>query len=448
MATALCRLLWRRGVRVAPFKAQNMSNNSFPCEGGGEIGRSQVAQAEACGLKPEPSMNPVLLKPSGDSVSQVIVHGRVWKTLHAREYYQHTAALRAEALRAFQDLAGRFDVIVMEGAGSVAELNLLDRDFVNLSMAREVGAHAMLVADIERGGVFGSVLGTLSVLPEELRVLIRTFAVNRFRGDPALFAEGVRILEERSGLPCLGVFPFAEGIHLDAEDSLAPSGANPAASDVAILRFPRISNTTDFRLLVDAVWLDRPDTRRYRAVILPGTKSTLGDLAWMRKVGLDRWLLDQHRQGARVVGICGGYQMLGEWIDDPEGVDGTPGHFPGLGLLPVRTRMEAEKTTRTRRATTPAGVAFDAYEIHMGRTERPDTAVPLATLEDGITEGIRYGGVIGTYLHGALESAAMAEEMLGSTTGTPVDKTQSYDALADWLEANASRNVLEGLIGI
>jgi adenosylcobyric acid synthase len=448
MATALCRTLYRRGVRVAPFKAQNMSNNSFPCVGGGEIGRSQVAQAEACGLMPEPAMNPVLLKPTGDSCSQVILHGKVWKTVHAKEYYEHAPFLRQEALTAFEDLARRFDTVVMEGAGSVAEINLWGRDFTNLSMAEAVQARCLLVADIERGGVFASILGTLDLLPPAYRRLVRTFAVNRFRGDRALFADGISILEERSQLPCLGLFPFVREVHVDAEDSLSAvsAGSDEAHPKIAILRFPRISNTTDFRLLPQADWLERPNSERYEFIFLPGTKSTLADLAWLRSCGLDSWLLAQQAEGAHIVGICGGYQMLGESIDDPEGIDGTPGCVAGLGLLPVRTVMEPEKTTRVRSAQTPAGARFQAYEIHMGRTEQVERLAPFAILDDGSPEGARKGRVTGTYLHGALESAELVSELFGFTPRVTDSKSWNYDALADWLETFSSREILEELL--
>jgi adenosylcobyric acid synthase len=447
-ATALCRALYRRGIRVAPFKAQNMSNNSFPCESGGEIGRSQVAQAEACGLAPEPAMNPVLLKPTGDSCSQVILHGKVWKTVHAKEYYEYAPFLRQEALTAYEDLARRFDAVVMEGAGSVAELNLWGRDFTNLSMAEAVQARCLLVADIERGGIFASILGTLDLLPPSYRRLIHSFAVNRFRGDRSLFANGVSILEERSKIPCLGVFPFVRDVHVDAEDSLAfiSPESNDRHPKIAILHFPRISNTTDFRLLPHADWLERPNSQRYDFVLLPGTKSTLADLAWMRSAGLDSWLLAQHAAGARVLGICGGYQMLGESIDDPAGIDGTPGCVSGLGLLPVKTIMEPEKTTQVRLAQTAAGTRFQAYEIHMGRTEHLESVPPFAILEDGASEGMRTETVMGTYLHGALETPALVDELFGFTPGVQTTKTQNYDALADWLETFSHRQVLEELL--
>ncbi|MCC6293345.1 MAG: cobyric acid synthase [Bryobacterales bacterium] len=451
MATALCRLLSRRGLRVAPFKAQNMSNNSFPCREGGEIGRSQVAQAQACRREPCAAMNPVLLKPAGDSRSQVILHGAVWRTVHARDYGQHVAFLQEEARRAYRALATGCDVVVMEGAGSVAEINLWDRDFTNLSMAQYAGARALLVAGIERGGIFASLLGTLDLLPPSYRTLVRAFAVNRFRGDRALFDEGAAMLEKRAGIPCLGVFPYAHGLRLDAEDSLSDlaGGASVGggdASGVAIIRFPQISNTTDFALLPGAVWLERPPGRSFRAVILPGTKSTLASLAWLRESGLAGWILEQHEAGASIFGICGGYQMLGERIDDPLGVDGDPGSARGLGLLPVRTVMEAHKTTRTRRARTATGTRFEAYEIHMGRTEAMEPVEPFAFFEDGAPEGVTRGQVRGTYLHGALESPELVAELF-SITSTPPDRERHYDALADWLEANASPSVLAELLG-
>lgn len=432
---------------MAPFKAQNMSNNSFPCAGGGEIGRSQVAQAEACGVAPESAMNPVLLKPCGDSRSQVVLHGKVWRTLEARDYYQHVAFLREEVMRAYADLAARFDVVVMEGAGSVAEINLAERDFTNLSIARAVSANSLLVADIERGGVFASILGTLDLLSAEDRATVRCFAVNRFRGDRSLFADGIRILEERSGLPCLGLFPFAADIQLDAEDSLchlqAAGASHPAT---AIIRFPHISNTTDFRHLGNATWLQRPIPGQFEFVILPGTKTTLADLAWLRETELDAWILRQHDQGAKVIGICGGYQMLGEAIADPTGLDGTPGEHAGLGLLPVRTIMAPQKTTLVRFARTPTGACFTGYEIHMGLTMHREPLPPFATLEDGTHEGARQGRTMGTYLHGALESAEVFRELFGLTPPAPTN--DHYDRMADWLEESAMPEVLSALAGI
>ncbi len=447
MTTALCSLLYRRGYRVAPFKAQNMSNNSYPCAGdAGEIGRSQVTQAWACGLLPEPAMNPVLLKPCGDSKSQVIVHGKVWRILEARDYYAQVPYLRQQALNAYEDLARRFDVIVMEGAGSVAELNLAGRDFTNLSIAKEVGARALLVADIERGGVFASVLGTLDLLTPDDRALVRCFAVNRFRGDRSLFDDGVAILEQRSGIPCLGVFPFDGGIHLAAEDSLAELHESFGGGNVAILRFPRISNTTDFRWLGGAAWIDRPSARKFDFVILPGTKSTLSDLAWLRETGLDQWILSQHAEGARVIGICGGYQMLGASITDDDGVDGVAGQRTGLGLIPAHTTMRALKTTRSRSAYTTSGIPFSAYEIHMGVTQFDEPLPPFAIFDDGSHDGVRHGRIVGTYLHGALESAAVFEEIFGVAPPAHPAEADNFDSLAAWLEQNANPAVLTQLL--
>jgi adenosylcobyric acid synthase len=341
-------------------------------------------------------------------------------------------------------------MIVLEGAGGVAEINLWDRDFTNLSMAQAVGARSVLVADIERGGVFASILGTLDLLPSDFRKLIRAFAVNRFRGDRSLFATGVTILEEKSGLPCLGVFPFAQDLHLDAEDSLASSSnirKTESPSRIAVIRFPRISNSTDLRLLPNADWLERPNGLQYRFIVLPGTKSTIADLGWLRLTGLADWIVEQHMSGATIIGICGGYQMLGETIDDPHGVDGTCGSAVGLGLAPVHTEMAPEKVTVQREASTPAGVRFQAYEIHMGRTIPTQSAQPFAILADGTREGIRQNRVIGTYLHGALESPDVVAELFEWRPPIDPAKDRHYDALADWLEETAAPGVLAELIG-
>lgn len=440
--TAICAWLRRRGYRVAPFKAQNMSNNSYPCLDGGEIGRAQVAQAWACGLEPETAMNPVLLKPAGNSMCQVVVRGRVWKTLHAREYFQHAPELTQEILRAWSDLAARFDFIVIEGAGSVAEVNLQKYDLVNFGFARRVQAPALLVADIERGGVFASVLGTLQLLPDEDRALVRSFAVNRFRGDLSLFEEGCAFLQQASGLPCLGVFPHLDGVRLEAEDSLsvpAPAASAPPSAEVAIVRLPCISNATDFELIRDPVWIERPVNARFKTVILPGTKNTIADLRWLRQQGLDSWILAQHAEGARIAGVCGGYQMLGRRIEDPLGVEGPPGGAPGLGLLPVVTVMTAEKQVRRRMARTCEGVAVEGYEIHMGVTVPVEPLPPLFTLEDGTPEGVRLPDVVGTYLHGALRHPELLERVLGvpSLPASPFARTA--EALVGWFE-RYSRN--------
>jgi adenosylcobyric acid synthase len=453
MATAICAWLRSRGVVVAPFKAQNMSNNSYPCRGGGEIGRAQVAQAEACGLEPEPAMNPILLKPNGNGSSQVVVNGAVWKTLSARDYYDHVNELRDHVLAAYEQLARRVEFIVIEGAGSVSELNLRDVDLANLGLATRLGAPWILVADIERGGVFASVIGTVGLLTQEERALFRGFAINKFRGDRSLFDDGVRILESRTGAPCLGVFPFATDITLDAEDTLAldtqPRGSRPGGPRIAIIRFPCLSNATDFRLLSWAEWVAHPPLAAsersessgrpdFDFIILPGSKSTVSDLGWLRDTGLAGWVTAQHRRGATIVGICGGFQMLGRRIDDPARVESSEATAEGLGLLPAETVIEAVKTTAVRAARSRGGVRFSAYEIHMGKTTIDAALQPFAWLEDGRTDGACGAGVIGTYLHGAFEHPDVCAETFGIDV-VAVSKADHYRRLGDWFSTYAAR---------
>jgi adenosylcobyric acid synthase len=473
-ATAICRWLRRRGLRVAPFKAQNMSLNSFPCVDGGEIGRAQVAQAEACGLEPRADMNPILLKPTAHDASQVIVNGRVWKQLSARDYYAHYEFLLGQVTAAFERLASEFEFIVMEGAGSASEINLRSRDLVNLPLAARLRVPALLVADIDRGGVFASIAGTFALLEPCEKELLLSFVINRFRGDRAIFDGGCAMLEQLAGRPCLGVFPYAEDIHLDDEDivSLEERAArtDPGGSErrnprhglrVAIIRLPRISNFTDFRLLPDADYITAPLAETPDCIVLPGSKNTLGDLLWLRERGLDRWIVDCHARGASVWGICGGYQMLGRRVADPAGVESSGGSLEGLGLLPIETVMLEEKTTRVVNAKCALnGVEFPAYEIHMGETrpvEAWETAGGIAAEQakpgdenyfawvDGKPEGCCAAGVAGTYLHGALETPDVLQSMLaevarrrGKAFDTSeirgVSKQQHYNRLADWFE--------------
>lgn len=446
MATAICAWLRRQGIRVAPFKAQNMSNNSYPCRSGGEIGRAQVAQAWACGLEPEPAMNPILLKPNSEGGSQVVLNGKVWRTLAARDYYQHADLLREVVLKAYQNLASRFDVIIIEGAGSVAELNLRRSDLVNLWLVTQLAAPWLLVGDIDRGGIFGSIIGTIDLLESEQRSLLRAFAVNKFRGDLTLFDEGREILEERTRCPCLGVFPYASRIHVDDEDSLSiPEGSAPSTrangQQCAIIHFPRISNTTDFRLLPGAYWITRPVAQEFDFVFLPGTKNTIDDLAWLRAQQLDDWILAQYRRGAALIGICGGFQMLGQTIQDPFGMESACKQVTGLNLIPVNTTMSQDKVTRVVQARTLHGHTFSAYEIHLGETViNGSENEAFALLEDGRREGIRGERIIGTYLHGAFEHPEVLAE-IGIHPDTP--PITSTEALADWFDPFGKR--FEGL---
>jgi adenosylcobyric acid synthase len=435
MATAICAWLRRQGVRVAPFKAQNMSNNSYPCRAGGEIGRAQVAQAWACGLEPEPAMNPILLKPNSEGGSQVVLTGKVWKMLAAHEYYRHSGMLREVVMDAYRDLASRFEVIVIEGAGSVAELNLRRFDLVNLGLVTRLSAPWLLVGDIERGGIFASVIGTVELLGPEERSLLRAFAVNKFRGDRSLFSEGREILELRTELPCLGVFPYAPSIHLDDEDSLSIPASRapltgPDGQRCAIIQFPRISNTTDFRLLTKPSWITRPVDQDFDFIFLPGTKNTIDDLLWLRSERLDDWVLAQYRRGATLVGICGGFQMLGQSIHDPFGMESSHQEVVGLKLLPSRTTMTRDKTTRVVEARTPRGHSYPAYEIHLGETAYDQSNVdPFAILEDEAREGVRADRIIGTYLHGAFEDVTVLAE-IGITAHA--QQATGAEALAEW----------------
>jgi adenosylcobyric acid synthase len=439
MATAICRSLARRGYRVAPFKAQNMSNNSYPCREGGEIGRAQFEQAQACFLQPEPDMNPILLKPNSDTGSQVVLNGKMWKNLSGREYYRHFPFLLEQVTTAYHRLAARYELIVIEGAGSITELNLKQTDLVNLGLATRINAPVLLVADIDRGGVFASLAGTFALLEENERRLVRGFAVNRFRGDPSLFQSGVRILESRTGKPCLGVFPYLPDTRLDAEDAVSLEGCEAVTgtnASVAIVRFPHISNFSDFRLLPDARWITQPVAGSFKYIILPGTKNTIGDLLWMRSVGLDRWILEQHRQGTHVIGVCGGYQMMGASIEDPLCLESEARSADGLHLLECRTVLGSEKTTRTVQCMTPSGIPFEAYEIHLGQTDQAESLQPFATLSDGSSDGVRLKSCTGTYLHGALENPAVLSELLQQSISAAPGRNAVYDKLADWFEDN------------
>ena len=441
VATAVCRYLRRRGLRVAPFKAQNMSNNSMVCPGGGEIGRAQVAQAEACGLPPHVDMNPILLKPTGDLGSQVVLNGYPWKNLSAHEYYEQCDFLREAVMQSYDRLASKHDYIIVEGAGSITELNLRQYDLVNLDLAVRIKAPCILVADIDRGGVFASVTGTFQLLEPEESALVRTFLINRFRGDVGLFSSGVGMLEERTGRRCLGIFPYAPGIHLDPEDSVSLddparpfSPASDVAPRVAIIRLPHISNFTDFRLLPDARYIYQPLHERFDVIFLPGTKNTMEDMHWLRSSGLADWLMRQHREGTTVVGVCGGFQMLGDEIIDPDRVESSTTSVQGLGLIRASTRLTPHKTMRLVAAHTDSGIPFRGYEIHMGITTIEVSGKPFARLENGVEDGVRLPRIAGTYLHGAFENQEVLEEILQRRLAAVLpDKPEAqYERLADW----------------
>ncbi len=483
LVAALCRIFRQDGLRVAPFKAQNMALNSFVTADGLEVGRAQAMQAEAAGVDVTVEMNPVLLKPEADSVSQIVVLGRPWQRLRAREYWARRSELWAVVTGALDALRARFDLVVIEGAGSPAELNLKRGDLVNMAVARYAAAPVLLVGDIDRGGVFAQLLGTLDLLEPEERALVRGLVVNKFRGDLALFRDGVAILEQRGGVPVLGVVPFVRDLRVADEDSVAldAPAAPPAPGqtlEVAVLRLPRISNFDDFDPLraepdVALRFVDRPeDLGVPDLLIIPGTKTTVADLAWLRERGLAERAVALARAGTPLLGICGGYQMLGERICDPQGVESDAPAMEGLGLLPVETVFAAEKqTVRAAGAVCAgrglfagcAGLPLAGYEIHMGHSAPTGPAEPLLRLSSPAgarDEGALSpdGWVAGAYLHGLFDSDALRHRLLDNLAarrGLPPrsasarhDRAAAYDRLADAVRSSLDMQALRRIVGL
>jgi adenosylcobyric acid synthase len=449
IATGFCRLLAERGIRVAPFKAQNMALNSSVTRQGGEMGRAQVAQAEAAGIEPHVDMNPILLKPMG-GVSQVVVDGAPIGVMSAREYYAAKDRLWPRATAAYDRLAARHDWIVLEGAGSPVEINLLEHDLTNLRMARHADARILLVADIERGGVFAQLVGTWELLHAADRARVAGFIINKFRGDVALLDPGLAYLRERTGAPVIGVLPFRPELQIDQEDSLGidetvdAKELRPGELDIAVARLPHVSNFTDIWPLARAPdvrvrYVERgADLGRPDLIILPGTKSTLRDLDWLRSTGLAERivrLIDEH-DGPVVLGICGGFQMLGMSIEDPLGVESGSMFAEGLGLLDVATTFAAEKERqRVSGRIADCGAIVTGYEIHMGETRRAAAVEPWITLVrertgQVIADGAkgRSGSVFGTYVHGLFDSlpftAAFVAHLRERRCLAPLDATR------------------------
>ena len=469
VTAGICRWLHRQGVRVAPFKAQNMALNSVVARGGFEIGRAQAMQATAAGLEPEVAMNPILIKPSGERQSQVVVMGRPYASVDARSYQELKDELKPIVGAALADLRARYDVVICEGAGSPAEINLRAADLTNLGLARAAGLPVVVVGDIDRGGVFASLLGTLAALAPEDQRHIAGFVINKFRGDPGILAPGLEQLERLTGRPTLGVLPFLDGVSIDAEDSLAIAAPRPDVEgahgtlDVAVVRLRWMSNFTDLDALAREpgvrVRFTRAagDIERADLVVVPGTKATVEDLARLRAAGLDRALIERHGAGKPILGVCGGYQMLGERIHDE--VESGAGDVPGLGLLPVATAFGADKVLRS------VGGHSDllhsdvgGYEIRHGRPAAHGGA-PLITTDAGEDEGCAVEATLGTSWHGLLEHDDARRALLRWVAGRrgldfapapgvafAAERERQLDALGDLVEDHVDTRALLTLI--
>jgi len=441
LVAALCRIFHQDGLNVAPFKAQNMSLNSYVTPDGGEIGRAQAMQADAASIDSTVEMNPVLLKPEADSRSQVVLLGRPYLSIPANEYYKLKDELWPVVTRSLDTLRARYDAVVIEGAGSPAEGNLKYGDIVNMSVARYSGAPVLLVGDIDRGGVFASLLGTLWLFEPEERELVRGLVINKFRGDRSLLGSGLEFLKEKSGVPVVGVIPYFQDIRLPEEDAVALEQCKPnrqgAWIDIAVVRLPHISNFDDFdpfkqQERVNLHYVDTPEQMdNADLVILPGSKTTTADLDWLASKGLDNKILELHERGAFIIGICGGYQMLGKCIFDPQGVESASPEKAGLNLLPVTTVFSPYKETHRIRGVVEAhngllkevqGISFQGYEIHMGGTnnsssvafgikERSGQPCSGHEVDGGISAD---GRVLGTYIHGLFHNQELCRGILKS----------------------------------
>ena len=467
IATALCRIFRQDGYSPAPFKAQNMALNSYATPDGFEIGRAQAVQAEASGIPCHTDMNPLLLKPSSDHTSQVVLNGKPMGNCGAYDYFRRDEGrdvLRKEVNAAFDRLNSRFNPIVMEGAGSISEINLRDTDLVNMPMARHAGAKVILVADIDRGGVFASAYGSIALQTPDDQKLIKGIIINKFRGDLRLFEEGVKILEDICKVPVLGVVPYFNDIHIEEEDSMELAGKQHNAVsgkvNVAVILLRHISNFTDFGMLerdprVNLYYTNNvEEIGKADIIILPGTKSTIDDLYEIRRNGVAEAVLRAHKDGATVLGICGGYQMMGMSVNDPDGVEGSTKRMPGLGLLPVDTIMENSKVTRQVSFRFRNNDGCTGYEIHMGRTE-PSVDSKCSTLNT-FTDGSKDGCFVdertmGTYIHGILDNPQVIDSLLapfasaksGNQAASYTEfKEQQYDLLADHVRKHINMPLL------
>jgi adenosylcobyric acid synthase len=453
ITAAFCRILKQDGYSPAPFKAQNMALNSYATPEGLEIGRAQAVQAEAAGVPCHTDMNPLLLKPTTDTVCQVVLHGKSIGNLEAVDYFtsNNKTELRKEVCAAFDRLATRYNPIVLEGAGSISEINLRELDLVNMSMAAHAKANVILVADIDRGGVFASVYGSMMLLTDDERKLVKGIIINKFRGDIRLFESGIKMMEELCKVPVLGVIPYFKDIHIEEEDSVMLHTKNRSALsgkvNIAVVLLQHMSNFTDFNPLeqddrIHLFYTNEPeDLGSADIIIIPGTKSTLHDLMILRKSGMAKAIIDAHRDGKTVLGICGGYQMLGKEITDPQGIESNINQLPGLNLLPITTELDGTKVTKQVSFKLHAGTSqCTGYEIHNGRTKILSANIEtLNVLEDGSTDGCFTENCYGTYIHGILDNAEFVNLLLQphikSKSTCEFDyfkfKEEQYDKLAD-----------------
>ncbi len=453
VATALCALLKRKGYNVAPFKAQNMSNNSYATLDGGEIGRAQAVQAEACGLTPSTEMNPVLLKPAGDNRSQLVLLGKAGEHFSAREYYDEKAKTWAVVENTLEWWKDHCDVLILEGAGSPVELNLMAKDIVNLKPIEHLDGKWLLVCDIEKGGVFAQAIGTYQLLPENQKERGLGILVNKFRGDLSLFNEAASCFAEHIPCPLLGTLPMAVDLQPESEDGFTQMRSHSKENTpyIAWIRLPRVSNSQDCQpwTLDDGIsvrWIDDPnDLDDAVAIVLPGTKNTIEDLKWLKEKKLDQKIIEQAKLETPIIGICGGYQMLGQSIEDPIGIDGEAQAIKGLGLLPVETTYDSKKTV-TQVEAQWENSKWQTYEIHVGNTLMTAETKPLLKVtENGASrpEGIHLNNVWGTYLHGLFESPAIRKSLIETSNingyqNNPLSwtehKNKLYSGMADLLE--------------
>jgi len=468
IAAAFCRIFKQDGYSPAPFKAQNMALNSFATPEGLEIGRAQAVQAEAAGVPCHTDMNPLLLKPSADTICQVVLNGKSIGNQHAIDYFtkDNKANLRREVCAAFDRLQARYSPVVLEGAGSISEINLREVDLVNMPMAAHANASVILVADIDRGGVFASVYGSLLLLNEEERKLVKGILINKFRGDMRLFESGVKMMEELCGIPVIGVVPYYKDIYIEEEDSVMLHTKNRESMrgkvNVAVVLLQHLSNFTDFNALerdprVHLYYTNQPkELADADIVILPGTKNTLHDLQILRRDGLAQAIGEAHKNGKTILGICGGYQMMGHELLDPNGIESDLRQLPGLGLLPLRTTLEGEKITKQVEFAFDGGqTVCKGYEIHNGRTEILSEIRSLNRLTEGTTDGCYTQNCFGTYIHGILDNAEFIDFLITPYLAEKAEqpsfdyfkfKEEQYDKLADHVRRHVNMDLVYNII--